>query len=872
MRRPIPPRPAFAALLLLALAPALAHASRLARDVAPTFEAVKLWVNADQSEYRGEARIELHAERPAASFRFHAQGLVIERLTLSGARGAIGAKVSGEEERAITVTPETPLAPGDYTLEIAFKNAFNTRAASLYKLFTRGKSYTFTQFEADDARGAFPCWDEPSFKIPWQLTLVVPKRHLAFSNTPIERESEDGAERTVVFKRTPPLPAYLVALATGPFDVVEIPGLGVPGHVITIKGQGALAAEAVRITPPLLRALEDYFGRPYPFEKCDLIAVPEYWYGAMENPGLITYRDNLLLLDPKRASDEERSHLVSVTAHELAHMWFGDLVTMEWWDDMWLNESFASWMGDKVSDRAFPEVQARTRSLGRRNRALVSDARLSTRAMRQPVTDADNLLQLADELAYDKGQAVLEMFERFLGPDRFQAGVRRYLSNFEWSNANAADLWYALSRAGRTAIEPSMESFLDRPGVPLLTVERLGGDRVRLTQRRFLPAGVAAPEAEPWKIPVLLEYGEGAVRRTYSVMLKTEQRVVRLEGIESADWLHPNADETAYYRWSLPDADLRALIDRSPKVLTPRARAALVDNLAALLDGGELGADEYLRALERLAQDPEPEVSQRVIAAVRQARATFGAEETRSLFAHYVRRTLAPMLERVGERARPGEPPSAARLRGELWQLLGAEGEDAHRLEAAEALARDYANDPSSVEPGLVEPALKLSAIRGDRARFDDYVKRFETAELPADRERYLGALGEFRDPALADAALDYVFRGSLRPQELFEIPLAQGPRFERRQRVFEWTLEHYGDFAARIPAMFLAFMPRTASGCSLERLAVAQTFFADPAHQAPGWETEMAKVAESVRDCVRLREREGAAVVRYLQSLAPLP
>ncbi len=245
--------------------------------------------------------------------------------------------------------------------------------------------------------------------------MTVPKEHLAVSNTPIETETTSAGSRTVVFMKTKPLPTYLLAMAAGPFDTVAIPGMSIPGRVITVKGKTHLAGEAVRNTPPLLAALEKYFGRPYPYRKLDLLAVPEYNFGAMENVGAVTYRDSLLLIDPQAASDAQRAGLAATTAHELAHMWFGDLVTMEWWDDIWLNESFATWMGTKIADQVFPEFRIAARQARSMQGAMVTDARLSSRAIRQPVTSAVVMANSFDELAYSKGGAVLGMFEQWVG-------------------------------------------------------------------------------------------------------------------------------------------------------------------------------------------------------------------------------------------------------------------------------------------------------------------------------------------------------------------------------------------------------------------------------------------------------------------------
>ncbi|HSH00164.1 MAG TPA: M1 family metallopeptidase, partial [candidate division Zixibacteria bacterium] len=459
-------------LLALSLSsPATAQVSRLDANVAPTFQRVHLTLDADAPEYSGEVEISLRVAEPTTSFSFHAEGMEMNETLLTGADGAVGVTLSETGAKGFTTaTTDRELTSGDYTLRIAFTNTFDTLANSLYRLEVDGAGYSFTQFEADDAREAFPCWDEPSFKIPWQLSLTVPEEHAAVSNTPFEKESFADGWKTVTFERTPPLPSYLIAIATGPLEFVEIPGMSIPGRVVCVKGKSHLAQLAVEVTPPILAELERYFDSPYPFKKLDLIAVPEFWAGAMENPGAITYRETLLLLDPAKTSVSQRRSQVTVTAHELAHMWFGDLVTMSWWDDLWLNESFATWMGNKISERVFPEFKIEVDRARSGNYVMSSDARPSAQQIRQPITDPDQLMANVGA-QYLKGEAVLNMFERWIGEEAFRQGVLNYLKEHEWSNAQAEDLWSALSAASGRDVIGALADFIERPGVPRVDVD-----------------------------------------------------------------------------------------------------------------------------------------------------------------------------------------------------------------------------------------------------------------------------------------------------------------------------------------------------------------------------------------------------------------
>lgn len=855
-----------AALALLPTLASAADAGRLPEGVRPTFEAVSLDLDPKKADYTGSVRVELEVEAPLSTFAFHAEEMEVTSLTLSGAGGPVAVKHAPAPYGQETVTADAPLVPGKYVLEAAFKNDYSTKGLSLYKMTAGGEDYLFTQFEADEARGAFPCWDEPAYKFPYQLTLTVPASLLAVSNTPIEKETPNGGTRTVVFAKTPPLPAYLLAVAVGPLETVDVPGTSIPTRVVTPKGASALAADAVRVTPPLLAALEKYFGRKYPYAKLDLIAVPEYWYGAMENPGAIVYRDIFLLLDPKGSTTRDRLNLVSITAHELAHMWFGDLVTMQWWDDLWLNESFASWMGNKVTNEVFPEFKLPTSEVEQVQGAMSSDARPSTRAIRQPVKPTDNIIAGADELAYQKGQAVLGMVEAWLGEAAFRKGVLDYIAAHQWKNATAADLFAALSKASGHNVTRVLDTFLSQPGVPLITVEAVDGHKVTLAQRRFGNAGAEVLKGA-WRVPVGLRYKDATGVHRHTSLLGLERATATLPGEGAVEWVYPNAGEDGYYRWSLPAPMLQKLAT-APGDLSPSERVGLVGNLSALLDAGTLDGGAYLGLLRLLARDPEPEVVDAVLTGLRRVKATFVTTQTEEPFAAYVRQTLTPALLRFGMEKKAGETESVAALRPDLLLWLGADGQDPNVRAAAAEWARAWLKDPASVDTTVAGTALRLAALRGDRALFEEYVKRIDAATVPTQRALLVEALGYFRDPKIVDAALAYAASGKLRPTEMFAIPAGIGTGVQNEERPYLFIEENYGLLKTRLPEPVLAFMPRFASGCSEERLQRAQKFFAQPDHVVPGTERQLAKVTEAVKDCARLRTRESGPVDTFLKAV----
>ncbi len=843
--------------------------SRLGRDVTPTLETLHLMLDPEQSAYSGTATIELVVHAATDSLRFHARDMHLSKVTLRRGSTVVPTTLTRGDIGLVTVHAERALARGACTLEVAFELPYNTRATSLYKVVTRGRGYLFTDFEPDDARGAWPCFDEPSFKIPWHVTVDVPKGQRAFSNTPPLSETAVGDRQRIVFRPTPPLPSYLVAVMAGPFETVPILGMSIPGHVVTVMDNARLGARAAQDTPPIVAALERYFGQGYPFEKLDLIAVPEFSAGAMENAAAITFRENRLLLDPATMSGQQRKSMISTTAHELAHMWFGDLVTLAWWNDLWLNESFASWMGDKITAEVAPEYHIEVDEVTDALRAMATDSRLTTRAIREHQAGTDNLSGLFDVLSYQKGQAVLSMLEGWLKPPVFRAGVRAYLTAHAHGNATAEDLWKALSKAAGRDVGAVAGSFLEQPGVPLVTVEPLLGAKARLTQRRFLNAGLEDPEPRLWKIPVTLRYKIGDHLFTQDVLLSAASQVVDLQSDGVPVWIQPNADERGYYHWSVPSTMLAPLAEGVRQVGSPRERVGFLGNLRALLDAGQIDGATYLDELERFSGDRDPQVVAAVVTAITALRHPFVTLETRDAFAAWVRRTMWPVLSRFGMAPSKGEPPTLSLMRPQLMQLLGDDGRDPRVLSWARQAEQSFMKDPTTVDRSLQDVAINLAAVEGDEALFDGYRARFEASHVPTERARFLTGLASFTDPARADRALQYAIEGSLRPQEIMTIANGLGAHPELRDRVFEWTLAHYDFIASHVPPSAVATLPRQAGGCSLERVAKAREFFSQDGHHPVGTTKELERMEAEVRDCVSLHDREGGTVGGYWARVA---
>ncbi|HVY49123.1 MAG TPA: M1 family metallopeptidase, partial [Minicystis sp.] len=474
------PEPASTAPDPASLVPPPLPSGRLPGTAKPVRYDVALVVDPSRERFTGDVTITVDVPATTGAVVLHGRDLTIVRAeaaengqhipATASFRMAAGNKEAPDE---LVLTLARSLAPGRAEIRIAYSAPISDKLSGLYRVREDGADYAFTQFEPTDARRMLPCFDEPGYKVPFELKVTTPKGNLVVANSPeVDRtDVEEGRSTQFRFAPTPPLPTYLFALAVGPLEVREGPKEPVPIRVVTTRGKSKLADLAIDAATAETKLLVDYFARPYPYPKLDLLAVPEFGFGAMENAGLITFREDLILLDPKRASTEARRKLATNVAHEVSHHWFGNLVTMQWWDDLWLNEGFATYMESRIADAYKPQMEARLEALRAKAAVMGLDALDSARAVRQPVSNNAEAEEAFDGITYDKGAAVLGMIESWLGPDAFREGIRSYLKAHENGSATAADLFQALTRASSKDVWPVASTFLDQPGVPIVHAE-----------------------------------------------------------------------------------------------------------------------------------------------------------------------------------------------------------------------------------------------------------------------------------------------------------------------------------------------------------------------------------------------------------------
>lgn len=839
---------------------------RLNHTVVPTFQKISLTVDADTANYTGEVAIDITVNEKTKLFHLHAEALTVKSVKLTKEDKEISVKFALKDTVLLEIKTDKTLTPGQYQLTCTFENDYDTHANSLYKVVSDSLGYLFTQFEDDEARKAFPCWDEPEWKIPFQMIVTIPNLHIAVSNTPILSETANGDWTTVVFDTTPPMPSYIVALATGPLEKTPIEGLSVPGNIVTIKGGSAKAGNAVRVVAPIMEELEKYFGRPYPYQKLDVIGAPEFQYGAMENAGAIVFRENILLIDPNNHTPQQMRRLATVMAHEIAHMWFGDLVTMEWWDDLWLNESFASWMEEKTTAKVFPELVRSIDRVGSANRAMISDARATTQPVRREIATVGSLSENANFLVYNKGQAILEMFETYLGEETFQKGVIAYVNKHAWKNARAEDLWGSLAEAAGIPIDKAIESFISHPGLPMVTFTELGENKFRVSQTRFHNYGVELKGDALWQIPLSITYGDGAKTERMTFLLTDTSAIVELPLSNQVQWLYPNADAGGYYRWSLPVSQLNLLSQKSQEFLSPKERIGFLQNMSALFDAGAISGDTYLSLMSGFANDDEPLVISAIMTALGRIRNTFVTPELQTAYQGYVRTLLSPAYKRFGAISDQNESPTLVSMRTELIATLADIGGDTTIQQTLDSLANLFLSNPEYTNPTMKRTAMISIATRGDQKLFDDIRNRLEESKSNEDRGLYLEMLGSFRDSSLMQQALTYSYNAQLKPQEIWYIPATISEYSDASTDVvFKSLVENFDHLKAKVPADRLTSVWRYIGGCSQERVDAAQAFFAKDDHTLPNIEQTLKRVADATTDCLNLRKREGEAVSQYL-------
>jgi cytosol alanyl aminopeptidase len=862
---------------------------RLPADTHPLAYSLRLELDPKQTSYRGSVAIELQLDRPRESLWLHSRGPRVRAARVArGDADSLPAQLESVGDSGLAALRfRQPVGPGAVRLELEFDADFGQRLTGLYRVESGGDAYAFTQFEPTSAREAFPCFDEPRFKTPFELSVVAPAGLTVVANTRQTSESAlaDGrVERR--FARTEKLPTYLVALAAGPLDLVSAPALAaseerartLPLGGVAVKGRGPDLAYALRETPKLLLPLERYFGVEYPYDKLDLIAVPDFGAGAMENAGAITFRDTLLLIR-EDASEGQLRRFAYVNAHELAHQWFGNLVTMPWWDDVWLNESFATWMGTRVVEEAYPEYKAKLGELTSTQGAMEVDSQAAARQIRQPIESDHDIENAFDAITYAKGGAVLSMFERFLGPEAFRAGLRLYMARHRFGSATAQDLVAALAEAAqKPEVGPAFFSFLEQPGVPLIEARvscASGVSELSLTQSRYAPVGSALAQGSVWQIPVCVRFGQarGAEPAEQCTLLRERTTSVRLASEACPDWLLPNSQAAGYYRWALEPHALDALVS-AHQTLAEAEQISLVHNLFAGLRSAKLGADRAFAAAEQLSAIPSRVVLEQVLGMFGFAREHLLRPEQLPSYRASIARIVKPRYAALGLSPKAGQSPNGEEklLRSSLVRALAFEAKDPALLRELAALGRaQLAHSAASARPARTSPALARlppelidaafsAALReGGAALLTQAADKLFAENEGIARARLLSAISTLDRPELSEQVLNLSLDARLRTNERLGPLFGQAGREETRAAAYAWVKRNYDAFVAVLSEHQSSALIGVGAGfCSEDMTRDVEAFFAPRAPKLAGGPRDLAMTLESIRLCAALEQAQG--------------
>jgi puromycin-sensitive aminopeptidase len=833
---------------------------RLPTDVKPKAYDADLHLDLNSDRFEGELTIELALGAARRAITVHAVGLQVEDAHAEVGQRTIVAKATTDtESETVTLAFAEDVPAGDAHVRIGYRGAFSPGLRGLY----RAGSIAVTQFEAADARRLFPCFDEPAFKAVWRLRVAgVPNQAIAISNGKVIRDDNDGrGGRRLTFAPTPPLSSYLVALIVGPLVGSSIAvARDVPITTWTTPEKRQLTAFAQDIAAAVLPRLEDYFGLPYPFGKLDQIGVPDFEAGAMENAGAVTFREVALLADPATAPLAVQKRVAEVITHELAHQWFGNLVTMVWWDDLWLNEAFATWMAYKIVDDWRPSWRIWMDFEAGKGAALALDALVSAHPIRADVPNAEAAGESFDAITYEKGGAVLRMLEGFLGADKFRDGIRLYMRRHREANATADDLWGAL---GETSSQPIIEmanGWIRQTGYPLVDVAVADdGAAVVLKQRRFFAdpaAAVAAGDGArtKWMVPVVLRFRDAKGVKEQPVLLREASARVKLEAEGPVAWCIGNADARGFYRTNYDDATLAKLLP-SVGELRPAERIGLISDQWALVRADQAPIERFLDLVVSLRGEEDHVVLDEIVGRLSLIEHRFLADEERAPFGKLVTELYGDRAAKLGWKPGAGEDDDVRLRRAVLLRALVLTARDAAAVAEAEKRL-PAAGTTGEVDPNLLDIVVTAAARRADDARFDDLRARVKAETDPATKRRYLHALARAEEGALPARAVELALSDDVPMQDFSSyIGVLLGNR-ATREATFEMIRGRWSETRAKADSPMILRRLVEALGALPERRHYEEVRAFLDSHPIDGARQAIAQTLERMQMDTTLRDR----------------
>ena len=844
---------------------------RLPTTARPTHYALELRVVPSEPEFSGQVTIDLRVDAPTPIVWLNATGLAIDGAELRAGGAAEKLRVVPGGEDYVGFEAAHPLQKGAAQLVVRWHGTLDPeKSRGLYRVSEGGGAddwYAYTFFEPTDARRAFPCFDEPSYKVPWKLTFHVKKGHVALGNAAVASErDEPGGMKTVTLEESKPLPSYLVAFIVGPFELIDGGRAGqasTPIRFAIPRGRAAETRYAREVTPRIIVELEKFFGMPYPFGKLDVAVVPRFW-GTMEHPGIVALGQPLTLIKPAEEGLRRKQAYANIAIHELAHYWFGDLVTCRWWNDVWLNEALGYWADREITDALEPSWKyALTRDDAAD--AMYSDGQPTVQKISLPVETKDAIQNSFDNnITYAKGAAVLSMIEHWVGHDKMMGAIRGYLGAHAWGNADAGDFAAALrSSLGAPAAEV-MRSFIEQPGVPIVSAEvrcEGGAAKVTLTQKRFFNAA-DQPSKQTWKVPVCLKWRQSG---TSCTLLDAATKEVSLPSCPT--WLMPNADAAGYYHVRYDAAQLKALEPVFATALTVRERTHLSADVGAEVEQGTLPLGDALALLPAFLGDEDLRVFHHGVGLLYLLNPRELDDKEYAAFGRAVAKLLGARARTVGWAPKEGEDPEMTSVRPQLLSMMARLAHDKRIVAQARTLTDRWLRDRRAVAPDMVAPVLSMAALSNDARLFDRLLAEARRDKDRRERGVLLGTLGGFSAPALQQRALALVAGGELDQREtIFILYRALFDR-DTRETTWAWLQQHLDAMLGKMredDAMrLIGRVPQ--AFCDERHRAAAAAFLGPRAQRQPGAPHELDEGLEEVRTCALSWTRNKPAIDAFL-------
>jgi aminopeptidase N len=865
---------------LLLLFASLAFAQRLPEGAIPQHYQLTFIPDFNSDTFAGEEIIDLKLTKPATSITLNAVELRFNSVSIEVNKGSLAAKAYFDPDREMaTINAGHSLRPGPVRLHISFTGTLNDKLRGFYLSKGPRRKYAVTQFEPTDARRAFPSFDEPDKKATYDISVVADKGDTVITNSKLVSDSPGPGENkhTLKFATTPKMSTYLVAILVGDFQCLEGSADGIPIRACAVPGKKDLGHFALQTAEYVVHWYDNYFGIKYPWDKLDMIAIPDFEAGAMENIGAITYRETAMLVDEAHASLAAKKNVAVDVAHEIAHQWFGDLVTMKWWDNLWLNEGFATWMETKPLADWKPEWNMPLDDVAATDQALVLDSLQNTRPIRSPANRYAEINEQFDGIAYGKAAAVLRMVESYVTPDVFRRGVGSYLKAHSYGNATAEDFWGVITRASGKPVDKIMSTFVAQPGAPLVAALQQGTSASLIQERFFSDRKLlASAPNQTWVVPVCLKQLDSPAAQSSNNSMNAPARCVVFQGKQQTvplpdmpGNLFLNAGAHGYYRSEYDQATRKKIAGVAERALLPAERISLLGDEWALARVGRESIGDYMDLIEGLRAERHAAVLEQILPNLQYIGRYLVAEYEKPEFQTWLRNYLRPIYDDL-------QKPGALRndedreLRAEVFGLLGDKAQDTDILKEARQLTQQYLRDPGSVDSNLAEQALQLAAMHGDAALFEQFVQKMKSSITPEEHNRYLYALTYFRDPPLVKRALELGISGQIRNQDS---PYFIGAIMQdevSKKVAWDFVRSHWNRVVAQTTTSSgQAIIAGTGNFCDADTAQQVRQFFS--VNKVTAAERTLKQTLEKINGCADFKRLQQTNLSGWLSHHAPV-